>query len=271
MTKKYLFAAVMSVLLLTLVVPILQDPSWTPVKIAAAGALSIISISVGGLAAETCEFAKHKSVAALSGIRAKKYFMSLVGSLLFLAIVAPSLQPSVGVLDPAGTASTLVLLTLSVAVAGLTAEGFFAFLARPPTKQNAALKERSKIIATTDGSIEKEQIELDATSRVSSQTASGSGSNNGEAFDVAAHIDSRFRAFEVTQERRSQELKQQLLGAIHETGRNPAHSIESKDNDGGSRSSTIPTPQAKLKQQQGPSQDQIGDVLLGKETKVGEK
>jgi hypothetical protein len=248
-TKKYLFAAVMSALLLTLVVPILQDPSWTPVEIAAAGALSIISISVGGLAAETCEFAKLKSFAAMSGIRAKKYFMSLVGSLLFLAIVAPSLQLSVGVLDPAGTATTLVLLTLTVAIAGLTAEGFFAFLARPPTKQT----------------------ELDATSRISSSTASDSGSNNPGNFDAASHIDSRFRAFEVTQEKRMQELKQQLLGAFHETGRNAAPNKESKDNDGGSSSSTIPTAQVKLKQQQGPSQDQIADALLGKETKVGGK
>lgn len=52
MTKRYIFTAVSSTLLLFLVVPSLNETPWTPAEVARVAALSAISTALAGLAAE---------------------------------------------------------------------------------------------------------------------------------------------------------------------------------------------------------------------------
>lgn len=118
-TKSYLFATVASTLVLLLVLPVLKNPIWVLTSIMPFLALTTISISVGGLVAETYTIARSSATAN----NAKRYFMSLVCSLLFLAIVAPLIHSSDGFV---GLGTALVLLVLSLALGGLAAEALFS-------------------------------------------------------------------------------------------------------------------------------------------------
>lgn len=246
-TKSNLFTTVSAILLLLLVVPALNEPSMLPTYIATIAALSVISIAAGGFAAETYDIVKRKSVPEVSGIKAKKYFMYLTTSLLFLAIVAPSIQPEVEEWGVAVVATVVTLLILSVAVAGLTAEGLFAIfsLAMRPTRTSP--ENGPKLAVTRSQSNQEEQ--------------------NQENIDIASHIDSSFKAFDATQERRMQELQQQL---IHEFGRK--HDLGRANVDFESKPASNGTSQVKSQLGvQGSLQDHVLDALLGKDGKAGGK
>ena len=266
MTKSYLFAAVTSTLILLLVVPILNDLSLVPTEFASIAALSVISIAFGGLAAETYVIVKRRTLSAMPDSNAKKYFMSLACSLFFLAIVAPSIR---SVADSGGVedaATVVVLLVLSLALGGLTAESFFAFFSlKTPTKQNVVRDNGPDLVVARRESNQEEQSG-------SSQNTLDSSSDGKEKFDVARHIDSRFKALDVTLETRMQELKL-LLGAISEGEREHSPNGETKSNvESSSTSASTNAVQVKphQSQQAAPEKDQVVDVLLGK-AKVGGK
>ena len=245
--KSYLSATVSSILLLLLVVPALNDPSWLPTHIASIAALSVISIASGGLTAETYDIAKGRSLQQFSGYRAKKYFMALASSLLFLVIVAPSMEPELVVWGVAGSAAFVVLLVLSVAVAGLTAEGLFAVLSLATHPPRTFVENGLNHAISTNQSNQEEPSQAN--------------------IDIASHIDSSFKAFDATQEKRIQELKQQL---IHEFGRK--HDLANTNFDLESR--TVPNGTTQEKSQlivQRSSQDHVVDALLGKDAKAGGK
>jgi hypothetical protein len=139
-TKNYLFASVTSTLILLFVLPTLKDPEWLPTQASTIMALSAISISLGGLAAEAYEIFKCKSGAFVPTLaKAKRYFMSLTGSLFALVSVVPSIQLLVDSLDFIRIVDTMVLLCLSFALSGLTTECFFGLLlleTTTPRKKN---------------------------------------------------------------------------------------------------------------------------------------
>jgi len=272
MTKSYLFAAVTSTLILLLVVPILNDLSFVPTEFASIAALSVISVAFGGLAAETYVIVKRRTLSAMPGSNAKKYFMSLSCSLFFLAIVAPSIRSaavSAGVVD---AATVVVLLVLSLALGGLTAEGFFAYFSlKTTTRQNVVRDNGPDLVVARRESNQEEQNGSGALSQTSQNTLD-SPSDGKEKFDVARHIDSRFKALDVTLETRMQELKL-LLGAIPEGER------ERSPNGGAKSKVETPSTSASTKavqvkphqtQQAAPEKDQVVDVLLGK-AKTGGK
>lgn len=213
-----------------------------PTELASIIALSIISIAVGGLSAEIYEIVRRrKAVTDLPGTDARKYFMSLVSSLLFLAIVAPSIQSTIDSASVVYAATLVVLFILSLALAGLTAKGFFEILSLSSRRKN-----EDAMVGVPDAS---------------------SPSSLGSPSQVATEIDSRINAIHATLETRMQELKQQLLGAIHDLGQE----LRADTDNGTKRASTTPSP-AKTEQvnhqQETPTKNQAVDVLLGK-TKVG--
>jgi hypothetical protein len=256
MTKSYLFSAVTSSLFLLLVVPLLTDHFWRSTEMVSVVALSVISIAVGGLTAETFVIVTRKEAVATSTRNAKKYFTSLTSSVLFLAIVAPSIGPAVDSARLVDAASVAILLVLSLALGGLTADGFFAlFFAKALTSQYTSGANASIDVATEGG-------------RKQTQLLDGKVS-----FDIVAHIDSLFRTLGVTLDTKMQELKEQVQSTILEV-RPKASSQNDSMTNRDSADSPAPTKTTQPAPQQlqpgTPSKDQIVDVLLGK-AKVGGK
>jgi hypothetical protein len=260
LAKCYLFAAVTSTLLLILVVPLLNGPWWMPAELASIASLFVISIAAGGLTAETYVIARGRTTADLFGTSARKYFMSLVCSLLFLVIVAPSIRSAIDSTAVVDAATVAVLVVLSIALAGLTAQGVFAVVSLRAPRKNAVRENLSRI----------EQ-------KASSSNSPSSPSHTEGNFDfvvvvvaVADQIDSGFKAFEATLDTRMKELKL-LLGAIHDVGLSP-----NKETNANIASASAPAPvkleQVKLHrhEQETPVKDQIVDALLGK-AKAGGK
>lgn len=245
MTKSYLFAALTSTLLLVLVVPLLKDSWWMPTELVSIAVLSVISIAVGGLSAEIYVIVRGRKAATdLSGTNTRKYFMSLISSLLFLTIVAPSIQSMIDSASVVDAATIAFLLILSLALAGLTAQGFFAILSQKATRKNVDCK--NVLGATPDASVDSSSKSLGSSSQ------------------VGAEIDSRFNAIDATLDKRMQELKQQLLDAIHDIGQ--AVSVDKETNTKGA-STSVPSPAKteQVKHQQDiPTKDQVVDALLGK-------
>src|SRR5487761_1039907 len=185
MTKSYLFAALTSTLLLVLVVPLLKDSWWMPTELVSIAVLSVISIAVGGLSAEIYVIVRGRKAATdLSGTNTRKYFMSLISSLLFLTIVAPSIQSMIDSASVVDAATIAFLLILSLALAGLTAQGFFAILSQKATRKNVDCK--NVLGATPDASVDSSSKSLGSSSQ------------------VGAEIDSRFNAIDATLDKRSQ-------------------------------------------------------------------
>lgn len=140
MTKNYLFASMTSALLLFLVVPLLSTPYWITGKVVSIAALSLFSISVGGLVAETFEIVTGRSSYPRSQRNARRYFMSVLTSALLLAIVAPSITAAIDSNDLVSAASASALLGLSLGIGGLTTNGFFALFSKAskPTENHDA-------------------------------------------------------------------------------------------------------------------------------------
>jgi len=205
MTKSYLFAAVTSTLLLVLVVPILNDRTLVPSEIASIAALSVISIAIGGLTSEVYVLARGKKAMDFSN-DAKKYFVSLNSSLLFLAIVAPSIQSAFRSASFEDIVAVAVLFILTLALAGLTAQGFFAIISWASGKKTV-----------WNGSIRSLRSPAN-----SSDLREHSEANLGPADE----IDSRFKALESAVDTSLKEMKHQLLSAIHDAQRGPSNEIE---------------------------------------------
>ena len=150
MTKNYLFASVTSTLFLLLVVPLLSTPRWNTGQVVSIVTLSIISLSVGGLVAETFKVLTCRLSSPSSQRNAKAYFMSLACSLLFYTIVAPSITSAINSNDVFSEASASALLALSVGIGGLTTDGFFTLFSktafvptnRPNTNQRGKYQEQ---------------------------------------------------------------------------------------------------------------------------------
>lgn len=209
---------------------------------------------------------KRRKPSVVPGSNAKKYFMSLSCSLFFLAIVAPSIRFAADSAGVADAATVVVLLVLSLALGGLTAEGFFAFFSlKTPTKQNVVRDNGPNLVVVRRESNQEEQSG-------SSQNTLDSPSDGKEKFDVARYIDSRFETLDVTLETRMQELKL-LLGAIPESERERSPNGETKSKvESSSTSASTKAVQVKphQTQQAAPEKDQVVDVLLG-QAKAGGK
>ncbi len=153
MTKNYLFVSITSALLLLLVIPLLSAPHWFTGKVVSIVALSLFSVSVGGLVAETFEMAKNRS----SQRNARRYFMSVLSSLLFFAIVAPSMTMAIDSNDYVDVASASALLAFSLGIGGLATDGFFALFSRAsnstPENTNSNDKGRLEHDATSENDV----------------------------------------------------------------------------------------------------------------------
>jgi uncharacterized membrane protein len=235
-TKSYLFAAVSSTFFIFLVLPPTTNSSpWLPTHIAVICVLSVLSISAGGLASEAYRIARESSVTKSSSkINANKYyFLAVLSSLLFLAVVAPSMQSYVEKQGIAGIATVIVLVILVIAVAGLVSEGILSLAKIRP---------------------------ITTTTRQTPDEASPS-SLPSVTIDVLSHIDSSFKAFDSSQERRIRELKQQLVNALDRKNGHPIEtntSLEVKSNLGAAKESSS-------------QKDRIVDTLLGKSSVGGAK
>ncbi len=234
-TKSYLFAAVSSAFFLFLALPAVTDPSspsWLPTQIAVIGALSLLSISAGGLASEAYDIARKKN-SVIESCRScpKKYLLALVSSILFLAVVAPSMQLYVEKWGIAGIATVIVLLVLSIAIAGLVSEGILSFAKiQPITITNRQTSDKANLWASTSTLSPKQSVTIDY---------------------ILSHIDSRFKDFDASQERMIRELKLQL---VNELEGNHDHPIDPS-------ATLISNPRATKESSQ---KDQIVDTLLGK-------
>jgi hypothetical protein len=244
--KSYLFAAVTSGLLLLFVVPFLRDPSLNPIEIALIGPLTVMSVAIAGLVAESFVIMNHRATQEVSLANAKKFFTCFTCSMLFLAIVAPSIRftvESTGLLD---VATIVVLLVLSLALGGLTAEGFFALV----SKRRARTQVSGSNGLTAEGAQKQ-----DATIRRSEN-------------QVSTHFDSELNTLGTTLETKMQELKEELVGAIYEVRSElpPSNLITSnQDNSSQVKQKLPPVSQAEPR-----AKDQVVEVLLGK-AKVGGK
>jgi hypothetical protein len=238
-TKSYLFAAVSSTFFLFLVLPpeATNSSPWLPTHIAVICVLSVLSISAGGLASEAYRIARESSVTKSSSkISANKYYLlAVVSSLLFLAVVTPSMQSYVEKWGIAGIATVIVLVILVIALAGLVSEGILSLAKFRP-------------------------ITTPTTTRQTPDEASPS-SLPSVTIDVLSHIDSSFKAFDSSQERRIRELKQQLVNALDRKNAHPIEtntSLEVKSNLGAAKESSS-------------QKDRIVDTLLGKSSVGGAK
>jgi hypothetical protein len=238
-TKVYLFATISSSFLLLLALPAAATETlWLPTHIATICALSLLSISAGGLASEAFEIARKSSLIETTRIndtKRKTYFLALASSILFLAIVAPSMQFYVERWGISGIATVIILLILSIAVAGLASEGIFSL---------------TKIRARTTNSDDEKKL-----GAISSPFATNQSETSD--VDILSHIDSDFKVFDASQERRIHELKQQLINVLD--GKHypiePNVTREVKYNPGATKESS--------------QKDLIVDTLLGKEKVVG--
>ena len=142
--KNHLYATVAASLFLFLVVPLLESITVKAVSIVT---LSFFSVSAGGLSAETFEIATNRSATARSQRNAKGYFMSVVCSLLFFAIVTPSITLAIDSNGAVNIASASALLALSLGIGGLVTDGFFALFTKLPVLPavNPSTKEIGKI------------------------------------------------------------------------------------------------------------------------------
>lgn len=127
--KNYLFASVTSTLLLLIVVPLLSATHSITEAVSIA-TLSLVSVSVGGLVAETFAIVTARGSSPKSQRNAKTYFMSLVCSLLFITIVAPSLTLALDSSKVANQATASALLALSVGIGGAATDGFFTLFSK---------------------------------------------------------------------------------------------------------------------------------------------
>jgi hypothetical protein len=249
--KSYLFAAVTSGLLLLFVVPLLRYPSLSPTEIASMVTLTVISVAIAGLVAESYSMIKRGPSEQISLANAKKYFKCFTCSLLFLAIVAPSIRTAVqsaGLLD---VATIAVLLVLSLALGGLTAEGFFGLFSKSRTRVN---------VSGNDGGL-------------------NAGGAHKQSADVRrfentdSHVDSRLNALVQTLETKIEDLEEKVASAIHEVGltSQPNNNSITSNQDGKENISSSQIEQ-KLPphNHQSQSQAKVVDVLLGK-AKVGGK
>jgi hypothetical protein len=249
-TKSYLFAAVTSGLLLLFVIPLLRDPSLNPTEIVSVGTLTVISVAIAGLIAETFAIMKQNRSQEASLANAKKYFTCFTCSLLFLAIVAPSIRSTVdsaGLLD---LSTAVVLLVLSLALGGLMAEGIFTLI----TRRRVRAQVSGNVAPTSEGA------------QMQGSTLRRSGNQ-----DAIAHVDSRLNALGLTLETKMQEVKEELMSTIHEFGSMlpPSNAIISNQ-DTENNSSQIKQKMRLLNQSEPRAKDQVVDVLLGK-AKVGGK
>jgi hypothetical protein len=259
MTKNYLFAAVTSALLLLLVFPGPERAESIPSEIATIAALSLVSIAIAGLTAEMYEFARsNKSVTQDSGVRAKRYFMSLNASLLFLVIVAPSIRA--GAEGLIGDATLGVLTVFSVALAGLSSEGFFGLFC-------SAMGTRNRNTATEIDSAENGRDQGCGPQVTSLNSPSTTSDQQTDNLFVSSHVASRLQAVDDTLARSFQELKDQLVGAIRETSLIAPPNGETNKSTRDEIGPEAAAPQAN----QSTSPDQIVDALLGKPSKGAAK
>jgi hypothetical protein len=243
-TKNYLFASVTSTLLLGLVVPLLIGPWWIPSELSSIVALSVLSIAVGGLTAETYVIARGRKAAPLSWTNARKYFICLISSSLFLAIVAPSIRPALDSTGVVASATVTVLFVLSLALAGLTSQGFFALIAWA-VRENVQNKPK--------------------TSVPSFSNSLGSPAHPEPNLGSTAELDSRFKAFDSALDTRVIELKQELLGAIHDICRtiSPDPGTNANVTSAGAPSLVQSEP-VQRDRQTAPAKDHVVEALLGK-------
>jgi hypothetical protein len=252
MTRSYLFAGVTAALLLVLVVPQLNGQWWTPSELPTISALFVVSMAAGGLTSELSQAIstgrKKEALAVhLSGTKnARKYFMPLTASLLLLVAVVPSIQSAVASRGSVvGVTTVAILFVLSLALAGLATHGLFALVSR---KKSLPTKNVPGSDPTTHS------LEDSASSSISS---------------LSVEIDSRFKALDATLDARMQELKLQLLGAIHDAG------LSSADLETDASVEGAPTPSAKTeaterrmkvqrRQPETPTKDQVVEALLGR-------
>ncbi len=245
--KSYLFAAVTSGLLLLFVVPLLRYPSLSPTEIASMVTLTVISVAIAGLIAETFAIVKQSTTQEASLANAKKFFTCFTCSLLFLALVAPSIRSTV---DSAGlleVSNAVVLLVLSLALGGLMAESFFALI--------SGRRARAQV---SGNNVEGAQMQGSAIRRSGNQ-------------DAIAHVDSRLNTLGLTLETKMQEVKEELVSVIYEIGSMlPPINARASDEDYEKNSSQIKQKLPLLDQSEPRAKDQVVDALLGK-AKVGGK
>lgn len=239
--KSFLFAAVTSTLLLLVVLPSLPDLRLVPVEIARIASLSVASMAIGGLTAET--------LAAKLGPRfdgkkrgEKKYIACLATTLLLFAIVAPSVPSS---LNPIGMASIGVLSVLSLSLGGLVAEGAHSLL----TGRLAPEQDKGSQLAKGTSSTPDHQ----------------ENDSQGQVFDGPS---SRIPVPDLLSrelEARINEMEARLLEAIQESGREVR---ETKDHPKPS------SPSNDVVKQSNPSEiakASVVDALLGKPGRSGAK
>lgn len=231
-------------LLLVLVVPLLKGPWWIASELSSIVALSVLSIAAGGLTAETYVIARGRKAAPPSWTNARNYFISLISSSLFLAIVAPSIRSALDSTGAVAAVSVAVLFVLSLALAGLTAQGFFALIAWA-VRENVQNKPKTSVPSSSNS------VDSPACAEAN--------------LDSTTELDSRFKVFDSALDTRMQELKRELLGAIHDIGRtlSPDPGTNANVTSAGAPS-PVQREQVQRDRQTAPAKDHVVEALLRK-------